>query len=56
MGGITEMHSRAHRGEVAEWSIALDLKSSVPKGPWVRIPPSPFKRFRGLGDFQVPGS
>lgn len=27
---------------MAEWSIAFDLKSNDPKGPWVRIPPSPF--------------
>ena len=29
-------------GEVSEWSMVLDSKSSVlSKGPWVRIPPSP---------------
>jgi hypothetical protein len=42
LGGITEWGwFPPPSGEVAEWSNALDLKSSDPKGPWVRIPPSP---------------
>lgn len=29
-------------GEMAEWSIAFDLKSNDTMYPWVRIPLSPF--------------
>ncbi len=37
-------------GEVAEWSNALDLKSSVAVMlPWVQIPPSPYFEFEILG-------
>ena len=33
---------RKERGEVAEWTKAVDSKSTVgSRPPWVRIPPSP---------------
>jgi hypothetical protein len=31
------------------------LKSDVPKGPWVRIPPSPLKNFKGFRNLVTGG-
>jgi hypothetical protein len=40
--GAAEFASRFRRGEVAEWSIAMVLKTIGPaRAPGVRIPPSP---------------
>lgn len=36
------------KGEMAEWSIAFDLKSNDTMYPWVRIPLSPIEEFRSL--------
>lgn len=33
-------------GEMAEWSIAFDLKSNDTMYPWVRIPLSPYYKKR----------
>lgn len=33
-----------NNGEMAEWSIAFDLKSNDTMYPWVRIPLSPFNK------------